>query len=423
MDILQDSIKDNKLFAWGIILNVLGVSISIIFKEVTGYDSSTVTNLILIASLLFIIDWKNAVFAPQIKKYFIYALIVILQFYIICSGIWVGAPILRSGSNSLRYTLYVMAFFFAVATNRTIFDEQYLMTRVLYITAVMNVITCIMIIQNGESLFDLNQSVISMDGGVERSTLSGIPFYYILAFSTTSRETRKNKIWWLFLAISLLNMFACNRRTIYVSIIICLVMLVLKRPVTVNMTPGKLLRISVMILGIVILFNVLSRIPWLDELISYSVESLDRGIRTFFSNEYEDPSVLARNQNRAAALAYLQNNSLTNWIFGRGYTFMWIDFPVLEAVLDLGIIMGAIYAVLFVLYPVVRILKSRNMSDFELFISACMLSTMLSSFSSGMPYGYTKYCPLILFAYLMEKRRSAERFMEDEAIQVGVNSE
>lgn len=399
---------DSKLFTWGLILNILGVSISIILKKLTGNDSSVVTNAILAISILLVIDWNRVLLTPVIIKSTIYALIFVLQLYIIWSAILAETPLLNS-SNALIYTIYVVVFFFALTINQRQLDEHYIMVCMLYVTAVLNVIAFILIIQNGGTLYMLNESVVSMEGGIERSTLSGIPFYYIVAFLTSSKEIRKNKIWWILMGVALINMLACNRRTVYLSVLFCLILLLIKRPlITFNVTKERLFHYAVAILAIVIVFKSLNSISWINEMVTYSLESLNRGINTFFSNEYEDASVLVRNQNRELALGYLKDNTMIQWLFGRGYAFKWIDFPILEAVLDLGMIMGGIYTFLFVVYPIVGILKLKKPSDFELFISACMISALLSSFSSGMPYGYTKYCPLILFAYVLEQRKKSE---------------
>lgn len=395
--------NNNKFFEIGILLNVLGVSISIIAKELLGNDSSMITNTILILSVVLIVDWNSVFINPYMKKTFDIGMIVFLQCYIVVSAIFVGAPLSHS-SNALVYTLYVIAFLFAIETNHTLIDEEFLIKAFLIASATLNVLALGIILKEGGPLVDLKQNVVELKGGAERSTLSGVPFYYIISFIACSDSGKKKKIWWLFLAISLINLFACNRRTVYVTILVCICVFYMKKMGRIKgeeIRKNRVLKVVIGFVSLMAVTKILLSIPQVSALVQSSLDSLLRGLRTFFSDEYGDASVLVRNRSRQVAKEFFESNSLLQWIFGRGYAFLWFDFPFAEAFLDLGIVQGLIYMYLFLILPISTIMKEKKMGSIQLLFTFGMISAMLSSFSSGMPYGYTKYCPLILFVHFV----------------------
>lgn len=395
--------QKKKFLEIGIALNILAVSISIILKEILQNDSPIITNVLLSISIVLIVDWDSIFSCIWIKKSINIGIVLFLQIYIIFSALFVGTTLFNSNA-ALIYTIYVIVFLFALMTNHnTCLNEEFFMRLVLVVAAILNVVAFVLIVGKERNFDRLDQNVINMAGGAERSTLSGIPFFFIIAFMADFQKVKKNKIWWIFLIISLINMFACNRRTVYVSVIMCLIIAIIKNNVIIN--KKKIYNIFFATIIVLIIFHIIMSIKWINDLLQFSVDSLNTGLKTFFSNEYGDASVLIRNRNRRLAIDCFNSNSIIQWIFGRGYAFMWIDFPILEAFLDLGILSGSIYLYLFVFFPIKSIIKINKPSRMQMFMIFYMVASVASSFSSGMPYGYTKYCPLIIFIFVIEHMR------------------
>ena len=137
-----------------------------------------------------------------------------------------------------------------------------------------------------------------------------------------------------------------------------------------------------------------------------SLNALLNGINTFFDSNNGDASVMIRNENRELALNAYRNNNIFQYFFGRGYGYMWIDFPLFEAFLDLGIIAGFVYFYLTFYLVLKQTIFKKSFSQFEYIVLFGAIAVSLSGFASGMPYGNTKYCPIILFLYFIEGRKT-----------------
>lgn len=132
-----------------------------------------------------------------------------------------------------------------------------------------------------------------------------------------------------------------------------------------------------------------------------SFESLKSGLLTLFGGDAQDAAVSMRNTSRAAAMQDFASNTAWQWLFGRGYAYAWIDFPILQAFLDLGLLAGFVFFGYFIVLPLVMIFCKVKYQPFEKLLICYMILTMLNCFISGTCYGHMKYCPLIIFIYVI----------------------
>lgn len=142
-------------------------------------------------------------------------------------------------------------------------------------------------------------------------------------------------------------------------------------------------------------------------------------IREFFQNFYSgindmlfgtktdlSGSAKMRYNSRQDAINIIRNFSFSNYIFGAGYMTKWIDNPLLQSYLDLGIYGFIMYLFFVVLKPMITIFKTNN----KYIIFGCLLCfyNVFSSMSSGNPYSFLKWDPTIFLLFLLNNKSILE---------------
>jgi len=118
-------------------------------------------------------------------------------------------------------------------------------------------------------------------------------------------------------------------------------------------------------------------------------------------------SAIERHESRSWAQGYIDKNfDALNYIFGGGYMTRWLDNPLFQAYLDMGILGFISYFFLVIVYPTKHMLR-RKLSDLQLFTLSLCLYNILSFINSGHPYGHTKYTPILLLAHFTLVRSPA----------------
>ena len=135
-------------------------------------------------------------------------------------------------------------------------------------------------------------------------------------------------------------------------------------------------------------------------------------IDTFFSNFYygvlnllgqtdvldSTGSGLYRLQQRDWTYKYIDNNfNFFNYLLGAGYMTAWIDNPLIQSFLDMGII-GFIFYFYIVIYTPLKY-SFKKMNELILFSFLLSIYGVLSSINSGNPYLYVKYIPVVFLLF------------------------
>lgn len=391
-------IKTNRL-GIGIALNALGVSIAIVCKEMLRLDSSVVTNLVYVLALLFTVDWNNLFLKHTLRFSKDMWWLLAFQVFIFLYAVIADASLMGSES-SIVYTLYVIAYIIALLTNNGTIDGESFIKFIIVVTAFLNLIVFGLIVSGQTDLGSVY--VRTLTYGTDRSSLSSVPLYYILAFICYKpRKLLDRIITILILFLSVYNMLACVRRTVYIIVIVCLIVWIVKSINFQSIERQKFIKCMVAIIIIICVFRIVYSIEWVQNIVNRSFESLTTGLATFFDDSAADASVTIRNTNRALAIQDYKENSIVQLIFGRGYAYMWIDLPFFEAFLDLGLIGGFAYLYFTGVLVVKEVLKKRAFTRGEWFIVFNAISVLISGFVSGMPYGYGKYCPIASFIFVI----------------------
>lgn len=91
---------------------------------------------------------------------------------------------------------------------------------------------------------------------------------------------------------------------------------------------------------------------------------------------------------------------LKNYIFGYGYMTQWLDNPVLQSFLDMGLMGFSLYIFVVIFYPIFKYINFIKNSEVTLFFTYCLYA-ILTSFNSGHQYMSIKYIPVIILIYVI----------------------
>lgn len=93
--------------------------------------------------------------------------------------------------------------------------------------------------------------------------------------------------------------------------------------------------------------------------------------------------------------------SIFNYLFGYGYMTKWLDNPLLQSFLDMGLLGFFCYLFQILVYPLVMGFRWVKKSNFIFFAFCLSLYNVFSIFHSGNPYIYLKYIPVIIISFFI----------------------
>lgn len=79
----------------------------------------------------------------------------------------------------------------------------------------------------------------------------------------------------------------------------------------------------------------------------------------------------------------------------------WLDIPILQAYLDMGIIGFFFYLYYVLLLPIISIIKASATNVAIQFASFNAFYSIFSAFNSGNPYGYNKWIPIVVLVFVL----------------------
>jgi hypothetical protein len=147
-------------------------------------------------------------------------------------------------------------------------------------------------------------------------------------------------------------------------------------------------------------------IQWFQEKVMFFLNNIYAGVLNLMGDtsvQDSTGSAFERVGYRNFAYNYINDNfDLLNIMFGGGYAILWLDNPLLQSFLDMGLLGCCLYSFLILFYPA-RLLLIK--SDEPAFVLARLLSlyAILSVFNSGHPYMWIKYAPICILSVVFCK--------------------
>lgn len=380
----------------GLALIIVGVPIGMFMNFFIS--NSSWSNILMFAGLLMIVRVSKLLKMelPSWNKNM--ALLLVFQF--LCVIYFMAAQ--DPPRKYLNFHIFIMGLIFALSS----VDFKIInIDRVISIAWVLS-ITCVLLdyFCFAQGLVGDYTEVISIfnndDNILERFTMSSACLTNIICSLFLSRKAR----WVQIIAVLsiILDFYIITligKRTPLIISFVIVVSYLLK-----NRISFKLSYIVYAILIYFIVVYVFFRNSVVNVQLTSVIDNIGRGVEDMISGSETDDfgSAVARYEARVFAIDYIRFNfSPLNYIFGGGYMVKWLDIPILQAYLDMGIIGFFFYLYYVLLLPIISIIKASATNVAIQFASFNAFYSIFSAFNSGNPYGYNKWIPIVVLVFVL----------------------
>lgn len=387
----------------GIVFANIGTQISVITKEFIPCGSLNLTYMMFFLSLILLADITVISKRRFPKPSAAMVAVLFYNIYALINGLLMNASVF-SGNDALIFTIYVIAMWLCINTNKKAIDSHFLITTMWWITGIYSCLLFYVLTNHFRNLEGISFTILP--SGADRLTLSVMGFIHLC--TSLLYETHfifRKGLKYLFAIVAFYDLSICSRRGLLVALILIILYQMYVR-YNGKITQNKLQFILIDIVGImlVIVAVVLTKPEILTGIERYG-HRLINGINTYFGNFSGgiDPAAGARNTvMNSIPKQYLSSDILTI-LFGNGYGYQQLDIPYLQAFTDLGLIGGVYYFIIQCIIPV-RILLKREKDKGINLLKYIGITTMTYNLYSGVPYGHYKFVGLILLVYVIDKQ-------------------
>ena len=390
----------NILYSFGIAFSLVGVPLGMYLNQMVGGTKwSPITMAI---SILLLVRWRglSGVVANLSKTPLKW--MVAFQLMMIVYGMFSDN---RMTGQYLTFHLYIIVLCISYASHKN-FDFVRLIPKstffLSFIASSLGAYFCSLGMVVGDDAYILKQT--DDDYALEMFTVAGGALTNYFAALTFKKERVWEKfIFAIAVSMDIYVLITCTKRTPVFVAIVGTVLYLYKSGFVKKHTLWKSAKyILLAIIGLLYAY--------------FSIDSFQIGMDDMFTRLYDGIRVLlgdesaknihdsaqARVAFRGWAYNYIgQQFSVFNYIFGAGYMTKWLDVPILQSYLDMGILGIWLYGYL-VGWTLLRSLFKKHINKIGIFASLSALYVSLSMFNSGNPYQYVKYtgaCFLIFVFY------------------------
>lgn len=401
----------NQRFNIGIVLLLLTTSITNLIAYITNKSMYQLSDILLVVSLICLIDFKSL---KKLKFYIsklqgvLYIYILILLIFGISSGYS-----FNSGLGSIIYIIFSLFVMMALFTNEKWNYNSDFPRILFYISGLLCILATFVISDNLTNIYTGINSIYSKEGLliVNRLTLST---FSLMALITCFCYTSKNKYEFvlklIFAIFAILLIMIVSRRGSTIELIIGAIVLIIHN---LNLKNKKIMKKDIikfffMVLIIAVTIIALLHNEDFKKRINIFVNSINKAVITLINDDNKngrDVAASIRYNNRNATISEFNSFNITEIFLGKGYMSRnQIDFPLLQIFYDCGILMGIIYFILSIVYPL-KFVISKPKNDMDKIMIYFAIITICNSFFTGNPYGINCYMYLIivLFYYFQKK--------------------
>lgn len=372
----------------GLSLSIIGVTIGMLLN----YFLPVVTwsPIIMFLSVLLLLNGKILRLKPKLNRFFT-AIIFFQLFMIICS-------ILSDYSEPVFYTylfyhLYIIALAVVMIKNVELRTVNFLST-LFWLSSFVTIIAAVI------AYFDLARLDIQMRRGeavLELFTLNIASYANLIAGLCLIRgKTALYKLAiFIFMLIDFYVIVRSGKRSFFAAVFMSIFVYLYKYHCVIK---GLLAGLAFVTFTFVAIPQV--RMVTM-EMVTRSVE----GFRTVFASkskayDYDEyDSATIRKYNKQVVYDDLENNfGLLNVFVGMGYYYAYIDNPLLESYLDMGVIGFFYYVYLIIVIPFLFFKKIRGDDELSMFILLNTILNLTVIVTNYNPYQYFVYTPICLVA-------------------------
>lgn len=401
-------IKINKsplIVNFGIALSLVGVPIGMYLNYIFPFVKWS--PVIMFISIICILSFKNLILGklPSYNKTF--KIILLFQLLMLLYGSFSS----NLTFQYLTFHFYIVVLLLALSSIERSYSPYGVIHVTFYVSIFCSILGAFFLwsgIVTGEKAWLLKQE--NDEYALEPFTVAmGAIVNLVAALCYKSNNTKIIILQWLFILIDIYIVFISGKRTpLFVSLIIILVY--------VQKTGGISTKVFIKYLKLFLLFFVFFIVTY------FYFDSFQILIDRYFLNFYNgvlnilgntdvkdlSGSGIDRYTNREFAYSYISNNfNFFNYILGAGYMTKWIDNPLLQSFLDMGMIGFILYVYLVIFYPIKSFFKIKNM--ISLFAFLLCVYNIMATYSSGNPYAYLKHVPIVFLSFILFLEKSHKK--------------
>ena len=395
----------------GISSIIFGVYLAKVLSEFIGRNINFQVYFLL-AGVLLIFDYRKLYkirFSIAELVYMLFQLILIVS--IMLSKASIGKNVSGNGNNTTDFTycLFAIGLIFAMSTVKGKVINK--LPVINFSISVFIMFAMTLIIGSSKGFAFSNRFVFSTGGDAITMALgTSICYIGLLIYNP------KAKIGLIFKVSAAIAgvycLLAYGTRTADISaLIITLTYFLQSAKIDKRMSEG-----IVKVAGVVVLF--VFSFAWLGNIVPKVKNAMDtiglhtiKGVYTLFGNSVygQDASALARVNSRNEVLSVLyKHTDILKILFGHGYLTMYLDFPLLQIFIDLGLF-GIFYVFIIVIWPLKIFFNNKlhclakNSEKFRaqyLTFTLLAIQVIVKQFVSGLPYGGDVYWPSIMCMFL-----------------------
>lgn len=398
----------------GVSLSLIGVPMGMYFNQL--FPILEWSPIFMTTSILLLIDWRGS---HHIKGKANWSILIGFQTIMILYGL--ASPTGNMTSQLLSFHLYIIALCWSYMSNRDNGFIDYIPKVLFYsslITTFLGTYFSTIGYVSGETSYLMRQTD---NFYIEAFTVSGGAIINLFGAICIKKKNIIDKII-ITLAI-ILDIYILVNSTKRTPVFIALIGIILYWYKQGGFRIEGIILLTRNILPIIILFIIAyMSLPFFQNMVDDLFTRFYTGIQVFFlgegSTKYIDESAMARVRLREFTYDYISTNfTFFNYIFGAGYMIKWLDAPILEAFLDMGIIGFTLYSYIVAIIPFICVLKHR-LTNVALLSILMSIYPIFSAFNSGHPYMYNKYtgvCFVIFIFYQMRNKSTTKRYHPHES--------
>lgn len=405
------SVKNRQ--AWGVALVVFGVLLGNTLYEFLGKNINFV-NLSMMAGTLLVVDYRRLLRLkmPGLKKALpLYG----FQFYLLFIFVFFRhLYFTESWTSDLAYIIFAIAFITALASNPSHLDWNKILGISFYLASGIVFLIGFVLLKsgnvfNGRFRFSSGAEPLQMGLGLTSC------FAVFLAFEGKTVFDKLLKF--ADLALLFVEEFAFLCRTaIFICGIMLLVYVILRLRIDFLVYRNFIISMRKMAFQILVMFCIFAIVyfcvPGMKDVVNNIQNYMLRGILTLYENNSlgSDESALTRvyTQHMAWSLILNERNPL-KILFGHGYMTMYVDVPILQALLDFGIVGWIAYTYIIIIKPMRAAFNGtklqialENKKYWYQYITVILwsITAIGKQLSSALPYGHDVYLGAILCWFL-----------------------
>jgi hypothetical protein len=358
--------------------------------------------VLMFASVFLIVSFKNVYKAKLPLANKTGGFIALFQLIMIIYGMFSD----NMTFQYLSFHVYIIALFLALSSNspRPSYDSTIIWTFVISsVACTLGSYIMIKGLLTGDSIFLFRKD--DEDTILELFTMSSAFLVnFISALFLLNKKRHIKYIALFFMLLDLYFILFLGKRTPLIIIIVALIIFIVKQKSLNTKNIGRVavyFSLAIVIFGDLYFYN-----ENIQKQVDYVFTNIYLGIGVIFGNSGQSDltgAAMGRVIYRQQAFDIINHEfNALNALFGKGYMTLWLDNPLLQSYLDMGVIGLFFYLILVMLYPIKVLWFKSEGNKWILFASMFTLYALFSSFHSGNPYLYAKYIPITILSFFVK---------------------